>query len=87
MDSQWKAADSHFSKGRMLVGGFRAVKKDSVFSQVHEDCVLWRLQFSYTGQRADVSKSVMQFFSGGLKLKTTIWSDILTEFIAVENCL
>lgn len=67
MDSLWKAADSHFSNGRVLVGGFCAEEKKKkkttwlAFSQVHEDYVLWRLWFSYTGQRADVSKSVMQF--------------------------
>lgn len=57
------------------------------FSQVYEDCILWRLKFSYTDQMAEVSKSVMQFFNSGLNLKKTICSEILTAFFMVENCL
>lgn len=76
MGGGWKAADSHFSNGCVLVGGFCAVKKRLLaFSQVHEDCILWRLKFSYTDQMAEVSKSVMQFFNSGLNLKKTICSE------------
>lgn len=81
MELQWKAADSHFSNGRIFVGGFCAVKKDSlgIFTGLR------RLCFAEAVVQLQVSVKVQRNLSVGLGWMKAIWSHILLNIQIVEE--
>lgn len=82
MDSRWKAADSHFSNGRILVGGFCAERKDSVgiFTGSWRLCFVEAVvQLQWPNGRC--LEKCDAIFQSVLDPKETICSDILKSVL------